>query len=179
MYQGLQQLLDDNGKVLPYLPAARKRGVLFDLGHGGGSFVWYEAIPAIRAGWIPDTISTDMHANSVNAGMKDMVTTMSKVLSIGVPLAEVIRMSTANAATSIRRKELGTLTAGAGADITVLRLDKGRFGFQDAMATRFIGTQKLTCELTLRDGKVVWDLNGRAGDDWQDYYKNPKNRRPR
>src|SRR5438477_9075421 len=84
MYQGLQPLVDDKGRVLPYLLEGRKRGVRFDLGHGGGSFVWSEAVPAIRAGWVPDTISTDLHASSMNNGMKDMTTTMSKVLSLGV-----------------------------------------------------------------------------------------------
>ena len=108
MYQGLQPLVDDKGKVLPYLLAARKRGVRFDLGHGGGSFVWYEAVPAIRDGWVPDTISTDLHASSVNAGMKDMMTTMSKVLNLGVPLADVIRMSTVNAAVSFGGPDVGT-----------------------------------------------------------------------
>ena len=179
MYQGLQPLVDDKGKVLSYLRAARKRGVRFDLGHGGGSFVWYEAIPAIRDGWVPDTISTDLHASSVNAGMKDMVTTMSKVLNLGVPLADVIKMSTLNAAQSIRRTDVGTLRPGAGADVAVLRLDKGKFGFQDARGARLTGSQKLVCEMTVRDGKVVWDLNGRGGEEWDKYYARPENRRAR
>lgn len=179
MYQGLQPLVDDKGKTLPYLLAARKRGVKFDLGHGGGSFVWSEAVPAIRDGWVPDTISTDLHASSANAGMKDMVTTMSKVLSLGVPLADVIRMSTWNAALSIRRTDLGTLRPGAGADIALLRLDKGKFGYQDARGARLTASQKLVCEMTLRDGKVVWDLNGLAGEEWDKYYARPENRRTR
>lgn len=179
MYQGLQPLVDDKGKVLAYLPAARKRGVLFDLGHGGGSFLWSEAIPAIRDGWVPDTISTDLHASSANAGMKDMATTMSKVLSLGVPLADVIRMSTSNPARAIRRTDVGTLRPGTGADVAVLRLDNGKFGYQDARGARLTGVQKLVCEMTLRDGKVVWDLNGRAGEEWDQYYARPGNRRAR
>jgi dihydroorotase len=169
MYQGLQKLVDDKGRVLPYLLEARKRGVRFDLGHGGGSFVWSEAVPAIRGGWVPDTISTDLHASSMNAGMKDMTTTMSKVLSLGVSLSDVIRMSTANAAVSIRRPSVGRLSVGDAADVAVLRLDNGQFGYQDARGARFMGKQKLVCEMTLRDGKVVWDLNGRAGDDWEKF----------
>ncbi|HUQ95760.1 MAG TPA: amidohydrolase/deacetylase family metallohydrolase [Bryobacteraceae bacterium] len=179
MYQGLQPLVDDKGKTLPYLLSARKRGVKFDLGHGGGSFVWSEAVPAIRDGWVPDTISTDLHASSANAGMKDMVTTMSKVLSLGVPLADVIRMSTWSAALSIRRTDLGTLRPGAGADIALLRVDKGKFGYQDARGARLTASQKLVCEMTLRDGKVVWDLNGLAGEEWDTYYARPENRRTR
>lgn len=177
MYQGLQQLVDGKGKTLPYLRAGRQRGVRFDLGHGGGSFVWYEAIPAIRDGWLPDTISTDLHAGSVNAGMKDMVTTMSKVLCLGVPLTDVVRMSTWNAAISIRRQDLGRLSPGSGADVAVLRLDKGQFGYQDARGARLTGKLRLVCEMTLRDGKVVWDLNGRAGEEWDKYYARPENRR--
>ena len=177
MYQGLQQLVDDKGKVLPYLLQARKRGVRFDLGHGGGSFVWSEAVPAIRGGWVPDTISTDLHASSMNNGMKDMTTTMSKVLSLGVSLSDVIRMSTANAALSIRRPSVGRLSVGDGADIAILRLENGQFGYQDARGARFMGKQKLVCELTVRDGRVVWDLNGRAGDDWEKYYARPENHR--
>jgi dihydroorotase len=177
MYQGLQDLVDEHNKVLPYLFEARKRGVRFDLGHGGGSFWWSHAVPAIRGGWVPDTISTDLHAGSMNAGMKDMTTTMSKVLSLDVPLVDVIRMSTSNAAASIGRKDVGALTPGAGADVAVLRLDKGQFGYQDARGARFTGRLKLTCELTLREGKIVWDLNGRGGEEWDKYYARPENRR--
>ena len=179
MYQGLQPLVDDKGKVLRYLLEARKRGVKFDLGHGGGSFSWKAAVPAIREGWVPDTISTDLHASSMNAGMKDMTTTMSKVLSLGVPLADVIRMSTVNAALWMRRPDVGRLSPGAGADVAVLRVDKGQFGYQDARGARFTGKQKLVCEMTLRDGKVVWDLNGRAGEEWDKFYARPENRRAR
>ncbi len=170
-------LVDDNGKVLPALLEARKRGVKFDVGHGGGSFVWFLAVPAIKAGWTPDSISTDLHVGSMNAGMKDMPTTMSKILNLGVPLYDVIRMSTMNPAMQIHRPEYGHLSVGAGADVTVLRLDKGQFGFQDARAARFVGTQKLACELTVRDGRIVWDLNGRAGEDWEKFYSDPAHRR--
>lgn len=174
-----EPLVDNSGKALPALVAARQRGVKFDVGHGGGSFVWFLAAPAIKAGWTPDSISTDLHVGSMNAGMKDMPTTMSKILNLGVPLYEVIRMSTINPATQIRRPEYGHLSVGAGADVAVLRLDQGQFGFQDARGARLMGKQKLTCELTLRDGQVVWDLNGRAGEDWEKFYSDPERRRTR
>ncbi|MBI3667958.1 MAG: amidohydrolase/deacetylase family metallohydrolase [Acidobacteria bacterium] len=167
MYLGVVPMLDDEGKVLPYLAQARKRGVKFDVGHGAGSFVWRQAVPAIRQGWIPDSISTDLHVSSMNGGMKDMVTTMSKILNLGVPLEDVIKMSTVNPAVEIKRPELGHLTVGAGADVAVLRLMKGKFGFLDVRNARYYGTQKFECELTIRDGNVVWDLNGRAGEDWE------------
>ena len=167
MYLGAVPMLDDNGKVNPYLFAARKRGVKFDVGHGGGSFVWRQAARALPQGWIPDSISTDLHITSMNAGMKDMATTMSKILILGVPLAGVIKMSTWSPAQQIQRPDLGHLTEGAAADVAVLRLMKGDFGFLDVRSARHRGAQKLECELTLRDGRVVWDLNGRAGEDWQ------------
>jgi dihydroorotase len=167
MYLGAVPMLDDKGVVLPYLFQARRRGVKFDVGHGGGSFLWRQALPAIRQGWIPDSISTDLHITSMNAGMKDMTTTMSKILNLGVPLADVIRMSTLSPAAQIHRGDLGHLDAGADADVAVLRLVKGEFGFLDVRNARHSGNQKLECELTLRGGQVVWDLNGRAGEDWQ------------
>jgi dihydroorotase len=167
MYLSAVPMLDDQGRVFPYLFEARKRGIIFDVGHGGGSFSWRQAVPAIRQGFVPDSISTDLHVQSMNAGMKDMVTTMSKILNLGVSLADVIKMSTMNPAQEIKRPELGNLSVGAGADVAVLRLKTGDFGFLDAGNSRYSGTQKLECELTVRNGRVVWDLNGRTGVDWQ------------
>jgi dihydroorotase len=166
-YLSAVPMLDDEGRLLPYLFEARKRGIIFDLGHGGGSFSWLQAVPAIRQGFVPDSISTDMHVSSMNAGMKDMVTTMSKILNLGVGLVDVIKMSTMNPAREINRPELGNLSVGAGADVAVLRLKTGDFGFVDSGNLRYSGTQKLECELTVRNGRVVWDLNGRAAADWQ------------
>jgi len=167
MYLGAVPMLDEGGKVRPYLFEARKRGVKFDVGHGGGSFLWRQAARAIPQGWIPDSISTDLHITSMNAGMKDMTTTMSKILILGVPLGAVIQMSTWNPAQQIQRADLGHLTVGAAADVAVLRLDQGEFGFLDVHGARQSGKQKLVCELTVRGGQVVWDLNGRAGEDWR------------
>lgn len=167
MYLGVVPMLDDNGKVLPYLFQARQRGVKFDVGHGGGSFLWRQAWPAIHQGWVPDSISTDLHYTSMNAGMKDMTTTMSKILIAGVPLATVIKMTTMNPASEIKHPELGNLTIGSDADVTVLRLLSGEFGYLDVGNARQMGNQKLICELTVRHGRVVWDLNGRAGQDWR------------
>jgi dihydroorotase len=178
MYGGTRPILDDDYRLLPFLKEARRRGVKFDMGHGGNSFWWNQAAPAIREGWVPDTISTDIHVQSMNAGMKDMITTMSKILSLGVPLFDVIKMSTLNPATQMKHPELGCLSPGAGADVAVLRLEKGRFGYLDVHNARFMGAQKLVCELTLRDGKVVWDLNGLAGEDWEKYYANPEHSKP-
>ncbi len=167
LYLGAVPMLDAEGKVLPYLFEARKRGVIFDVGHGGGSFLWRQAVPAVRQGFVPDSISTDLHVSSMNAGMKDMLNVMSKFLALGMSLEDVVARSTWNPAREIHHEELGHLSVGAPADIAVLRLVKGDFGFLDAAGRRMNGAQKLVGELTIRAGRVVWDLNGLAADDWQ------------
>jgi dihydroorotase len=102
----------------------------------------------------------------MNAGMKDMLNVMSKFLNMGMPLADVVTRSTWHPAREIRREELGNLSTGAPADITVLRVERGNFGFIDSGGARMKGTQKLLCELTIRDGRVVYDLNGLTRQDW-------------
>lgn len=166
MYLGAVPMLDDNGRVNAYLFEARKRGVIFDVGHGGGSFLWRQAVPAMKQGLYPDSISTDLHTGSMNAGMKNMLNVMSKFLIMGMPLDEVIYRSTATPAHEIHRDELGTLSVGSPADVAVLRVMKGDFGFVDVNGARMKGNQKLICEMTLRDGKVVYDLNGLTREDW-------------
>jgi dihydroorotase len=159
-------MLDEHGRVLPYLFQARRRGVIFDVGHGGGSFLFRQAVPAMRQGFGPDSISTDLHISSMNAGMKDMLNVMSKFLNMGMPLDEVILRSTWTPAREIHREELGNLSVGAPADVAVLRLEQGRFGFVDTYGARLPGTRKLVCELTVRNGRVVYDLNGITREDW-------------
>ncbi len=174
MYSGLRQELV-NGAVNPAMIAARKRDVIFDLGHGGGSFFWNIAAPAFEQGFYPDSISTDLHADSMNTGMKDLPNVMSKVLSFGIPLERVIAMSTWNPAREIGHTELGNLDVGAEADIAVLALERGHFGFLDSAGARRPGDRKLTTETTIRKGAVVWDLNGRAAADWKSFpYKPPQ-----
>jgi dihydroorotase len=160
-------MLDERGQLLPYLLEAKKRGVIFDVGHGGGSFSFRQAVPAIKQGFTPDSISTDLHVESMNAGMKDMLNVMSKFLNMGVSLDEVIADSTWHPARQIHHEELGHLTVGAGADVAVLRLENGDFGFVDSARLRMRGTRKLVAEMTLRDGRVVWDLNGMSSQDWE------------
>jgi dihydroorotase len=166
MYSGLRDELDDSGRPNKALFEGRKRGVIFDVGHGGGSFLWRVAVPAMKAGFVPDSISTDLHIGSMNSGMKDMLNTMSKFLNLGMTLDDVIRRSTWNPAREIKREELGNLSVGAPADVAVLRLEKGSFGFADSNGARMKGPQKLTCELTVRNGRVVWDLNAITREDW-------------
>jgi len=168
-FSGHREELLESGKLNPAMEAGRKRGIVFDIGHGAGSFYWYVAVSAYAAGFYPDSISTDLHINSMNAGMKDMANVMSKLLNLGSPLAEVIRMSTWNPAKEIKRPALGSLDVGADADIAVLRLDRGDFGFVDSAGARKSGDRQIVCEMTLRAGKVVWDLNGRASQDWKSF----------
>jgi dihydroorotase len=160
VYSGLRGEQDPSGKVNPALWAARKRGVLFDVGHGGTSFSWQIAVPAIKEGFLPDTISTDMHVTSMSVGMKDLPNVMSKFLALGLPFDDIIRRATVNAAHAIRQEALGHLSVGAGADVAVWRIENGNFGFVDGPGLRMNATRKVVCELTLRDGRVVYDLNG-------------------
>ena len=167
MYREAVPLLDKNNKVRRYLFEARKRGVLFDVGHGAGSFLFRQAVPAVEQGWIPDSISTDLHVRSMDGGMKDMLNVMSKFLNMGMSLEKVVRHSTLHPARHIQRPDLGHLSEGAEADVAILRLVQGKFGFVDAYGARLSGTQKLEAELTVRGGRVVWDLNGITRDEWR------------
>ena len=167
MYLDAVPMLDDHQHVLPYLFEARKRGVIFDVGHGGGSFLFRQAVPAVAQGFIPDSISTDIHVGSMNAGMKDMLNVMSKLLNLGETVDQVIAQSTWHPAREIHHEELGNLDVGADADVTVLRLARGNFGFVDSYGARMNGSQKFVAELTVRSGQVVWDLNGISRDDWK------------
>jgi dihydroorotase len=128
-----------NGKVQGYATAAQKRGIIFDVGHGGGSFMFEQAIPAIQQGFKPNTISTDLHTGSMNGGMKDMANVMSKLMNIGLSLNEVIAMSTWSPAQVIKRTELGHISAGALADVAVFSVDKGNFGFVDVGGNKVMG----------------------------------------
>jgi dihydroorotase len=167
MFRGPVPYVGEDGKLLDYLKRARARGVLFDVGHGGGSFVFRNAVPAIQQGFYPDTISTDLHTGSMNGAMIDMLTTMSKILVLGVPLHEVIRESTVNPARAIGHPELGHLGVGAEADIAVLRVMQGSFRYMDGARGAVEGDRRLTCEMTLKGGSVVWDWNARTGTDYR------------
>jgi dihydroorotase len=167
VHSGLRGELDATGRVNPGMWEGRKRGVFFDVGHGGGSFAWRVAVPTLKEGFVPDSISTDLHIGSMNAGMKDMLNVMSKFLALGLSLEDVVKLSTWNPAREIKHEELGHLGTGAVADVAVLRLEKGHFGFVDSFGGRKNGEERLVCELTLRDGKIVYDLNGLARPEWE------------
>ncbi|SKB31425.1 amidohydrolase/deacetylase family metallohydrolase [Daejeonella lutea] len=146
-------------KVKPFVFEARKRGIIFDVGHGGGSFMWSQAIPAMQQGFAPDVLSSDLHTGSMNGGFKDMANLASKFLNIGMSLQDVIAASTWKPANVIKRTELGNLSEGTEADIAVFNLKTGDFGFSDSNGIAIKGKQKLEAELTIRKGRIVWDLN--------------------
>ncbi len=166
MYSGLRVEQDETGGPSKAMLEGRKRGIIFDVGHGGGSFVWRVAVPLMKAGFAPDSISTDLHTSSMNAGMKDMLNIMDKFLAMGMSMDDVIVKSTWNPAKEIKREDLGHLSVGATADIAVLRLEKGKFGVVDMNSARMDSTERLRCELTLLNGKVVYDLNGITRERW-------------
>ncbi len=161
-----ETVVDENGKVKPFVLEAQKRGIIFDVGHGGGAFSWRQAVPAMQQGFWPNVISTDLHADSMNGGMKDLSNVMSKFLTMGMSIQDVVLRTTWNPANVIRRKELGNLSVGADADVAVFNIRKGDFGFIDVRKTKLKGTQKLETELTVRGGKIVWDLNGISTPSW-------------
>jgi dihydroorotase len=168
-FSGLRGELMEDNRINPVMTDARKRGIVFDVGHGGGSFFWNMTIPFIEQKFWPDTISTDMHFGSVNSAMKDLLNVMSKFLNLNVPFDSLIRMTTWQSAQTIHRPQLGHLDVGAEADVAVLRINRGQFGFLDSAGARNQGTQLISCEMTLRKGKVAWDLNARSGEDWQTF----------
>jgi len=166
-FRGPVPVVDETSHVYSYLFEARKRGILFDLGHGAGSFLFRNAIPAIAQGFPPDTISTDLHVLSMNSHMMDMPTTISKLLAAGMGLYEAIERSTSIPAKLVGHPELGTLGIGAVADIAVWNLLEGSFGFTDSCNGKLEGAQRLQCELTTFAGEIVWDWNARSGVDYK------------
>jgi len=165
-YSGLRNELDVSGHVNQGMIEGRKRGVIFDVGHGGGSFAWRIAVPMTKQGFWPDSISTDLHISAMNSGMKDMLNVMDKFLALGMTVDDVIARSTWNPAREIHHDELGNLSVGSPADVAILRVERGRYGFTDMYGATMNGAQKFICEMTVRNGKVVYDLNGISRTPW-------------
>lgn len=149
-------------KLKPFVLQAQKRGIVFDVGFGGGSFNFNQAIPAIKAGFFPNTMGTDLHIGSMNGAMKNQLNVLSTFLAIGMDLKGVIARSTWEPAQAIHREELGNLSVGSIADIAILTVRKGKFGFSDVAGSRRPGKERLECELTIKGGEVVYDLNAIA-----------------
>jgi dihydroorotase len=159
-------VLESNGEISATVAGARKRGILFDLGHGSTGFAFRVAVPAVRKGFLPDIISTAMDKTSLLLPRAEMMTTLSKLLNLGVPIDQLVERATARAARAINRPELGTLREGGLADIAVIEMQKGRFGFLDTNTARLRGDRRLRAVLTIRAGHVVWDSEGLTTGDW-------------
>ncbi|MGH9664092.1 MAG: amidohydrolase family protein, partial [Bryobacteraceae bacterium] len=168
MYRGPVPWVDGLGKLLSYLPEARARGVKFDVGHGNMSLVLRNAVPAVEQGFFPDTISSDLHAQSMNAPMMDMPTMLSKFMALGMPLRDIVQSATWNPAQIVQHPELGHLTPGATADIAVWRVIEGRFGFADAYGGKIDGRQRLICDLTVSAGEIVWNWDALGCQDYRE-----------
>lgn len=160
-------VVDDQGKVRPFVLAAQKRGVLFDVGHGGGGFWFNQGVPSFKQGLLPNSFGTDEHRTSMNSGMKTMLNVMSKYLNMGMTLPDIIARGSWNAAKSIKREDLGNLSEGSVADIAVLSVLTGKFGFVDSGNNKIEGNKKLEAELTIRGGRIIWDLNGLAANPYK------------
>ena len=156
-------IVDTTTRTLkPFVMEAQKKGIVFDVGFGGASFDFRQAIPALKSGFYPNSISTDLHTGSMNAAMKNMLNIMSIFLAMGMDLPDVIKTSTWNPALEIQHPELGNLSVGSVADVAILNLREGHFGFWDRNGYKLKGKQRLECEMTIRAGKIVYDLNGLA-----------------
>ena len=160
-------IIKNDGKVNEILFQAQRRGVIFDLGHGAGSFWFRNAARAIKQSFLPNSISTDLHKGNINGPVIDMITTMSKFLIMGVPLEEVIRLSTVNPAKEINRPELGTLSVDSEADVAVIEMLKGRFSYADCGKAKMTGDKKLQCVMTIRAGEIVYDPSGLGMPEWE------------
>lgn len=145
--------LSAQGKILPQVREARQRGVLFDIGHGMGSFAFKTARAMLANGFKPDTISSDAHAMSINGPAFDQTTTMSKFLCLGMNLAEVVQASTANAASALRRPELGSLSPGAVGDATILGVEEGKHDYVDATGEHMIGERRIVSKGVVIGGR--------------------------
>jgi len=154
-----------DGKLNPILAEARNRGVIFDVGHGAGSFWFRNAVPAVKQGFIPDSMSTDLHTGDFT--IVSMNNVMSKFLSMGVPLNDLIRRSTVNPAREIHRPELGTLSLGKDADIAVLEELHGHFGYVDSGYAKMEGTSQVVARMTIRAGRIVYDPSGLSMVRWE------------
>lgn len=149
-------------KFKPFVKEAQERGIVFDVGYGGASFDFRQAIPSLEAGFFPNTISTDLHKGSMNAAMKDILNIMSTFLAMGADLNKIIEASTWTPAKVIQREMLGNLSEGGIADVAILQLREGDFGFWDRNGYKIPGNKRFENQMTIKDGKIVYDLNGIA-----------------
>ena len=161
-------IIKDDGKVNEVMFQGQERGIIFDVGHGAGSFWFRNAVRAAKQGFLPNSISTDLHTGNAATGLvTNMLNVMNKFLNMDVPLEDVIKRSTEAPAQEVGHPELGNLDVGAEADIAVLQVRKGIFGFIDCGRAKMVGDRKIECLLTLRNGEIVFDPNGISMPEWE------------
>lgn len=167
--------LSDDGKLNPDVNKAKARGVKFDLGHAAGSFSLRRVVPAVQQGFIPDSISADLFSDTPFTVGINLAYVMSKFLALGVPLEDVIRRTTMFPAQMIQRPELGNLSVGSTADIAVLEMLKGKFGFLGSGGGKIVGNQKLQAVMTMFGGRILYDHPyGLSVPLWQDIPKDSR-----
>ena len=148
-------IVDSGGKLLPEVIEARKRGVLFDVGHGSGSFSFDVMEECLKQDFLPDTISSDLYSDNIHGPVFDLVTTLSKFLVLGLDMRQVVERVTVNSARTFNfGAEIGTLSPGAEADVSVLELREGKFEFVDSTRQKRTGRQKIEPVVTIRAGKA-------------------------
>lgn len=166
MYAQQFPVLDEWGHVNEFLIEARQNGIYFDLGHGEGSFVFNNAILAYEDGFLPDSLSSDLYMGNIHGSALNLLHIMSKYLSMGMSMEEIILRTTTNPAKILKHQELGSLKTGSCADVAILRKIDGEFGFTDCEKKRIKGTSKIECLLTIREGSIVYDPYGISMGEW-------------
>lgn len=162
--------LDENGNIYNYLYKAREKGIIFDLGHGSASFMLRNGVPAMRQGFLPDIFSTDLHAESVNTTAIGLTYVLSKMLAVlpDMSLFELFKRVTIEPAKAMNLDGVGTLSEGADADVAIFSIREGNFGYQDMSGGKITGNKKIECEMTFRNGEIVWDVNARNGIPYEE-----------
>ena len=168
MYAQQFPVLDERGRVSDFLLKAKERGIRFDLGHGAGSFWFRNAVPAYQQGFAPDTLSSDLYMENIHGAALNLLNIMSKYLCIGMPLEETILRTTVEPVRQFGHPELGTLSPGSCADVAVLNLHEGDFGYADCGNARLRGKWRLECELTVRGGKIAYNRDALGLPEWTD-----------
>lgn len=149
------RILGDDGRPDPAITRMHEQGLIFDIGHGAGSFSYEVAEGMLAAGILPDVISSDIHQVSIQGPMFDLPTTLSKFLNLGMSLPDVIERATSRPAAAMRRPDLGTLAPGSVADVALFQIEDGDYTFHDIHMNARTGNQRLICTETLIDGEIL------------------------
>lgn len=161
-------ILDEQGKVNDFMFQARERGIIFDLGHGACSFWFRNAVPSLKQGFYPDTITTDLYIDNVFGPVFGMDNVMSKYLCMGMSFEEIIFRTTQRPAQIIHHTELGTLSTGSCADIALFRIREGNFSYADGGRARIDGDRKIECAGTFRAGELVYNPDAMGMPKWEE-----------